>query len=189
MRFLFLALLARGPAHGYVLKQLHDELFGPPWPPMNIGQIYVTMGRLERDGLVSIEPDGGRKVYSLTELGRKELDLWMTEQDESSVHKSDLLLRLVAATMTAGPGVKAVIAECRRRLLIELRSLSASIEPGSEGSLAELLVHQAALHIQADLKWLDVAEERLLQKGTRPRSPQIKPGESTKASNTSKAGA
>ncbi len=187
MRFLFLALLARGPAHGYVLKQLHDELFGPPWPPMNIGQIYVTMGRLERDGLVSIEPDGGRKVYSLTELGRKELDMWMTEQDESSVHKSDLLLRLVAATMTSGPGVKAVIAECRRRLLIELRSLSASIEPGSEGTLAELLVQQAALHIQADLKWLDVAEDRLLKKGPLPKSQHGKPAGSAKTANGHRA--
>ena len=161
MRFLFLALLARGPVHGYALKQLHDGLFGSPWPPMNIGQIYVTMGRLERDGLVSITPDGGRKVYEVTELGHKELQSWMIERSDSTVHKSDLLLRLVASTLADGPGVDAVIGEYRRSLLAELRSLTDSIVGATNSSLANLLVRQAVLHLEADLAWLDLAEAHI----------------------------
>ena len=53
MRFVFLALLASGPAHGYELKRRYDALFGAVWDPINVGQIYVTLGRLERDGLVT----------------------------------------------------------------------------------------------------------------------------------------
>jgi DNA-binding PadR family transcriptional regulator len=186
MRFLFLALLVRGPTHGYALKQLHDELFGHPWPPMNIGQIYVTMGRLERDGLVEVTPDGeaepaggssqsnrpARKIYSLTELGRKELDQWMTDPGESSMPKSDLLLRLVAASITGDVGVQSVIDDCRRTVLLALRSLSEAVATDAEDSLAGLLVQQAILHLQADLTWLDRAEGVLFKQAAKG-NPQI----------------
>src|SRR6266511_4189240 len=93
MRYVFLALLASGPAHGYQLKRRHDALFASGWGPINIGQIYVTLGRLERDGLVThrtVQQAGrsDRKVYELTELGRKALDRTSTRLNPSHVNTS-----------------------------------------------------------------------------------------------------
>ena len=79
MKHVFLALLASGRTHGYELKRRYDQLFAAVWGPVNIGQIYVTLGRLERDGLVVQERVGqdgrpDRKDYELTERGRSALD-------------------------------------------------------------------------------------------------------------------
>ena len=79
MRFPLLALLANGPAHGYELKQAMEQQFGLVLPPLNAGQIYTTLSRLERDGLVDDDPvaQNGRpnkRVYQLTEAGRIALD-------------------------------------------------------------------------------------------------------------------
>ncbi len=75
MRFPLLALLAGGPAHGYELKQALEQRFGSVLPPINAGQIYTTLSRLERDGLVgddAVAQNGrpNKRVYSLTEAGR-----------------------------------------------------------------------------------------------------------------------
>src|SRR5690349_19128578 len=104
MRWLFLALLSSGPAHGYELKRRYDGLFGAVWDSINIGQIYVTLGRLERDGLVTStavrqEKGADRKDYELTELGRKALGGWLDEPADVPLPKSDLLLKLVAASL------------------------------------------------------------------------------------------
>jgi DNA-binding PadR family transcriptional regulator len=179
MRFFFLALLARGPAHGYALKQMHDQLFGPPWPPMNIGQIYVTMGRLERDALVETHFEADRKIYTLTELGTKTLNNWLSEPDPAMVSKSDFLLRLVSASIVTSEALATVIAENRHSLIAELRVLDDSLVTHRQGPqqanpLAELLVQQASLHLQADLKWLDLAEQ-YLRKSSRSH-PKTEPG-------------
>jgi DNA-binding PadR family transcriptional regulator len=168
MRSFFLALLARGPVHGYVLKQRHDELFGPPWPPINIGQIYVTMGRLERDGLVSMHVDGDRKLYELTELGEKELNHWIDVPETTVSAKSDMLLRLVAASLVPGANVGQVLSEARQRLIGELRELdNALASAATPNELSQLLAQQAGLHLQADLKWLDIAETVLMKRTSR----------------------
>lgn len=166
MRQLFLALLDQGPAHGYELKQRHDSLFGPVWPPINVGQIYVTMSRLERDGLVEHErvaqtdrPD--RKVYELTPLGRKTLEAWLEEAPKVPALDSDLLLRLIAAKVAPGAGsnLASIITAHRQRCLEALRGLDESIT--GDGELADLLVQGAALHLQAELRWLDLWEDFL----------------------------
>ena len=81
MRHPFLALLATGPAHGYELKQALDERFGSTMPVLNAGQVYTTLARLERDGLVrghDIPEDSRQKrVYELTAAGREALDDWV----------------------------------------------------------------------------------------------------------------
>ena len=75
MRFPLLALLAGGPAHGYELKQAMEQQFGAVLPPLNAGQIYTTLSRLERDGLVeddAVAQNGrpNKRVYRLTEAGQ-----------------------------------------------------------------------------------------------------------------------
>ena len=102
MRSAFLALLARAPAHGYELKQAFDETFGGVWPPINVGQIYTTLGRLERDGLVrsvhveqAHRPD--KKVYELTDAGRAALEEWIDAPAEGPRLRDDFFLKVVLA--------------------------------------------------------------------------------------------
>ena len=169
MRWLFLALLASGRAHGYELKRRYDGLFGAVWEPINVGQIYVTLGRLERDGLVThtaVRQDRGadRKDYELTELGRKALAGWLDEPADVPLPKSDLLLKLVAASL-AGRPIGDVIGEHRQRCLQALRDLEGPAAEATGGSVADLLVQGTALHLQAELRWLDHCDHVLDNKG------------------------
>jgi DNA-binding PadR family transcriptional regulator len=175
VRFLFLALLGAGPAHGYDLKRDYDARFGAIWGPLNIGQVYTTMARLERDGLVAHEtvaqgdrPD--KKVYAITAAGRAALRAWMGEADEVPAVKSDFVLKLVAARLTGGDPAP-ILARQRQRYLQSLRDLDA-LAPADDGDdgddgggggdgVQALLVEGAALHLDAELRWLDFCEQRL----------------------------
>lgn len=168
MRFLFLALLGSGPAHGYDLKRAYDAQFGAIWGPLNIGQVYTTMARLERDGFVTHEtvaqgdrPD--KKVYAITAVGRKTLAAWMGEAEDAPAVKSDFVLKLVAARLT-GTDPAPIIARQRQRYLQSLRDLDA-LAPVDDDDVGDgvhgLLVEGAALHLEAELRWLDLCERRL----------------------------
>jgi DNA-binding PadR family transcriptional regulator len=188
VRFLFLALLAGGPAHGYDLKRAYDSRFGSIWGALNIGQVYTTMARLERDGLVAHEtvaqddrPD--KKVYAITDLGRRALAEWLEDAEDPPAVKSDLVLTLVAAGIT-GADPAPIVARQRRRYLQALRDLDALAGTldargngdgrGDHASVQGLLVEGAALHVDAELRWLDVCDRRLrasqsdLGEGTTP---------------------
>jgi DNA-binding PadR family transcriptional regulator len=164
VRYVFLALLASGPAHGYELKRRHDTLFASGWGPINIGQIYVTLGRLERDALVThrtVQQAGrtDRKVYQLTELGHKALEGWLEEPPEVPLPKSDLLLRLVGAALVGATDAGAVLGAYRQRCLQALRDLDGAAAEAAPGSVAELLAQGTGLHLQAELRWLDLCDE------------------------------
>jgi DNA-binding PadR family transcriptional regulator len=166
MRQLLLALLRRGPAHGYELKRAYDELFGAVWPAINVGQIYVTMGRLERDGLVTVHEEAradgpDRKVYELTTEGEKVLDDWLLEAVEPPTGRSDLVIKLVAAWISDPHAVAGLVGGHRQRCLEDLRSLDALAADAAEGSLSDLLVQGAALRLQAELRFLDLVDQRL----------------------------
>src|SRR5690554_1690742 len=100
MRFPLLALLARGSAHGYELKQALEQRFGAVLPPLNAGQIYTTLSRLQRDGLVvddAVEQDGrpNKRVYRLTEAGQAELRGWVDRATPAARLKDDFFIKLV----------------------------------------------------------------------------------------------
>lgn len=165
MRYAVLALLAEGSTHGYELKQAFERLFGPVWPPINVGQIYTTLGRLERDGLVksreveqSRRPD--KRVYELTDEGRTALGNWMNAPVEGARLKDEFFMKLVLATL-AGTDPTRLLDRQRNEYLQALRDLDAlAVETDAE-SPAQLLIEGAMLHLQADLRWLDRCEERL----------------------------
>jgi len=166
MRFVFLALVARGDTYGYELKRRYDAWFSSAWGEVNIGQIYVTMGRLQRDGLVTSQavPQATRpqrKVFAITELGAKALEDWLHEPSELPSSKSDLLLRLVGTTLLDATPVRVLVAEHRQRCLEALRMLDGQVERAGRGSLTELLLQGSALHVQAELRWLDLLDQRL----------------------------
>src|SRR5215212_4259224 len=102
MRLPLLALLATGPAHGYELKQAMEHQFGSVLPPLNAGQIYTTLSRLERDDLVdddAVEQNGrpNKRVYRLTTKGRDELAQWLDDATPTPRLKDDFFMKLVLA--------------------------------------------------------------------------------------------
>jgi DNA-binding PadR family transcriptional regulator len=167
VRLMLLALLAKEPAHGYELKQALEQIFGSAYPSPNIGQIYVTLGRLEKDGLVravdvaqSNRPN--KKVYHLTAAGRDILDTWVDEPTEGPRVRDEFFMKLVLAPMTGIADRMAMINRQRRHylgLMRDLNELAERTDPGNRVAL--LLVEGAMLHLQADLEWLERCQEEL----------------------------
>jgi DNA-binding PadR family transcriptional regulator len=173
MRNVFLALLARSPAHGYELKQAFEAATGGIWPELNAGQIYTTLGRLERDGLVrgiqveqAHKPD--KKVYELTADGRCALEAWLDGPIEGPRLKDEFFLKLVMAR-TAGLNSQhdpqVLIDRQRSRYLQELRELNQiSARATADGNrTAALLAEGAILHLEADITWLALCEAELTE--------------------------
>lgn len=168
MKYVFLALLANEPAHGYELKQAFESTFGAVWPALNAGQIYTTLGRLERDGLVeSCQVEQGsrpnKRVYELTAQGREELRRWVDEPAVGTRLKDEFFMKLVLSRLANTADPVELIYRQRGQLLQTLRDLGRTADGlnGHDGDIERLLVEGAALHIQADLRWLDLCEERL----------------------------
>jgi DNA-binding PadR family transcriptional regulator len=170
LRNAILALLAVGPSHGYELKARLDRAFGQAWPPVNIGQVYMTLQRLERDGLVkSIDvPQAGRPPrtdYQLTGTGTEEVKAWFATPSDLPRVRDDFVMKVVIARETGGDP-QPLLARQRESYMQSLASLErlAAVRrsTGAAGyGVASLVVEGAALHLQADMKWLDLFEEWL----------------------------
>jgi DNA-binding PadR family transcriptional regulator len=170
VKYPLLALLAGGPAHGYELKQNFEARFGAVWPPVNIGQIYSTLQRLERDRLVhgmEVEQSGrpAKHVFQLTEGGFKALAEWLQEATAGPRIRDEFFMKLVLARLAGIADPQALIDRQRDVFLQELRDLNDAAMRGSrDDTVTRLLIEGASLHLQADLKWLELCEEAL-QKG------------------------
>jgi DNA-binding PadR family transcriptional regulator len=165
MRELFLALLAHARGYGYEIRQTLQQEFGDLLPALNAGQIYSTLARLERDGLVvseGVEGDNRRKrVYELTEEGRTVLSRWIATPVPGARLKDEFFMKFVVVTSAGLAEPKALIDGQRREYLQSLRDLDALLAANGKGVAAELLVEGAVLHAKADLEWLDLIEQRL----------------------------
>lgn len=174
MRYAFLALLARAPAHGYELKQAFEETFGDVWPPLNFGQIYTTLQRLERDALVQShevtqEHRRDKRVYELTPAGHEALRAWLAEPATGPWLKDDFFVKLVMAGLT-DPASQAALIDRQRGIymqaLHDLNTMSAR-HNGNGDAIPSLLIEGAALQLQANLKWLELCEETLIARRDR----------------------
>ncbi|MEV7806432.1 PadR family transcriptional regulator [Microbispora sp. NPDC088329] len=167
MRQSLLALLAKEPAHGYELKQALEAIFGGAYPSPNIGQIYVTLGRLEKDGYVrSVDVEQAnrpnKKVYYITATGREALETWVDEPTEGPRVRDEFFMKLVLAPMTGLSDRMALVNRQRRHylaLMRDLRELAERTDPANRVAL--LLIEGAMLHLQADLDWLERCQEDL----------------------------
>ena len=168
MKYPFLALLATTPRYGYELKQALEQRFGGALSPLNAGQVYTTLQRLERDGLVSGEDVPGdtrqKRIYAITDDGRAVLGDWVEEPTHATRLRDEFFLKLVLAGLSGISDPRKLIERQRREYLIALRSLGENGTPGDP--VADLLAEGAALHLEADLRWLDLCEQRLVQEGT-----------------------
>jgi DNA-binding PadR family transcriptional regulator len=175
VRLPLLALLAKEPAHGYELKVRLEQTFGDAYPSPNIGQIYLTLQRLERSGLVrsqdvvqSARPN--KRVYELTPAGREAVATWAEEPSDGPRVRDDFFMKLILGPQAGVADPLSLINRQRRHYLGLMRSLSALAEEAEEdnGGAAErnkvggLLIEGAMLHLQADLDWLERCQEELL---------------------------
>jgi DNA-binding PadR family transcriptional regulator len=169
-----MGLLASKPLHGYELKAGFEELV--PTAEMNVGQVYTTLDRLNRDQLVTYEvvnqaerPD--KKVYALTDDGRKELREWLATPSTVDLDlRNETFLKFMLARRLRGADPLKVLASERRasfERLHEVTQAKARAEREDASLPTILLLDLAALRLEAFLKWLDRCEELLKKEGKR----------------------
>jgi len=166
MRMPLLALLAKEPAHGYELKTQLEQLFGEAYPTPNIGQIYVTLQRLERDGLVRSQDviqatRPNKRVYELTDAGREAVVGWIDATSEGPRIRDEFFMKLALSQLSGTSDRLGLINRQRRHYLMQMRSLS-ELAIRADRRIPRLLVEGAMLHLQADLDWLQRCQEELL---------------------------
>ena len=173
MRELLLALLVTGPAHGYELKLAAEATLGAAAAPINIGQIYTTLQRMLRDGLVSVLPvmqDGkpDKKVHVLTEAGQAALVAWLDAplgaprlRGRDDVYTRILVAAQPAVAALLPGGVGTLIAHQRRDTLLQVRDLTQRLNAAPPGSPAALLLEGALLQLEGELRWLDLCDAHL----------------------------
>ncbi|TKK87603.1 PadR family transcriptional regulator [Herbidospora galbida] len=155
-----LALLSRGPRHGYQLRVDFEASTGATWP-LNVGQVYTTLARMERDGLV--EPgetdDQGRVVYALTEAGRAEMERWFTTPVVPSDRPRDeLVIKLAMAVAAKEVDVAEVIRRQRTATMRTLQQLTRAKRDSTEGRAQLLVLDSMIFQAEAEQRWLDHCE-------------------------------
>jgi DNA-binding PadR family transcriptional regulator len=166
LKFGILGLLAGQPLHGYDVRTRFEDLLGGSWE-VNIGQVYATLQRLERDGLV--EPaeargDRGKLPYRLTGAGREALEAWLAEpESEPQQLREEIYLKLLLAARVANGNLPAFLARQRRVYLQRLKDLAALEQRArSQGRDDLVLLYKGAvLHTEADLKWVDACAQEI----------------------------
>ena len=159
-----LALLAKEPSHGYDLRARLRQGLGPLGDAMNAGQVYVTLTRLEKAGLVRSELSPGlpdrpdRKVYELTPAGQQRVADWLTEVSWPRPDLAEFHLKLIAAAAARLADPLAIVDTQRRELLRRLRDAQRVALAESDQSQAGLLLEGIVLRLQADLRWLEACE-------------------------------
>lgn len=163
-----LAILDQGPCYGYQLRAEFDRRTGSTWP-LNVGQIYNTLDRLERDGLVEKgEPDAEGHVYwRITAAGSAEVRTWLASPVERSAGTRDeLAIKLAVAATLPGVDVADVIQTQRAASLAALQELHrakyAGADPDGPEELAwSLVVDSMIFAAEAEVRWLDHTDQRL----------------------------
>ena len=175
VRHALLALLSEGPKYGLQLREEFEARTGEVWP-LNVGQVYTTLQRLERDGLVEAEDtgdDGPQKGFRITAEGAAELTRWLrTPPDLASPPRDELVMKVLVAVRVPGTDVREVI-QAHRRYLVELMQQWTRIkedEAGFDLNLA-LVVDAELFRLDAVIRWLDSADGRLKRAAVDPPQP------------------
>jgi DNA-binding PadR family transcriptional regulator len=193
-----LSLLAREPMHGYQLRSEFDAATGATWP-LNIGQVYTTLTRLERDGLVAEDgADGeGHVVYRVTEAGRDEVATWFTTPVErTQPPRDELAIKLALAVTVPGVDVGSVIQQQRSATIAALQDYTRlkRARPTNADDPADmawsLVLDSLVFAAEAEVRWLDHCEARLrrAQIERRPDSSAVSPAVDREGTQTNREG-
>jgi DNA-binding PadR family transcriptional regulator len=162
-----LGLLAAGPRHGYELKRAHDQRM-PRAKPLAFGQVYATLGRLERDGLVEPagqDQDAGpeRTAYAITPRGRVALDEWLSTVEPPAPYVISTLFNKVVVALLAADAdrARAYLADQRAAHTARLRELTAE-KTRAHAAVGDVVAADFAIaHLDADLRWLNTTLYRV----------------------------
>lgn len=158
-----LGLLEAGPQHGYGLKKSYDSHFGRD-RPLDYGQVYSTLSRLLRDGLVTeqgVEAGAGpsRKRYAITEAGVTDVERWLTTPEPPQPYLQSTLYAKAVLAVRSGRSAHEVLDSQRTAHLAAMRELTARKRTGDLAD--ELICDYALFHLDADLRWLELTASRL----------------------------
>ena len=183
VRQALLALVAERPMYGYQLRAEFEQRTGSTWP-LNIGQVYTTLTRLERDGLVegAGADDEGHVIYRATDAGRAEATTWFTTPvARTQPPRDELAIKLALAVTVPGVDVGAVIQRQRTASMAALQDYTRLKRAGGPadrstadggGDLAwSLVVDSLVFAAEAEIRWLDHCESRLRRAGLEGRRP------------------
>ena len=171
VRHALLALLSEGPKYGLQLREEFEAGTGEVWP-LNVGQVYTTLQRLERDGLVESDgdgQDGPQKGFRITSAGARELSWWLrTPSDMSSPPRDELVMKVLVALRVPGTDTRDVIQVHRRYLVGLMQQWTRIKEAEAESDIGLGLVVDAELfRLDAVVRWLDAADGRI-KRGVEP---------------------
>jgi DNA-binding PadR family transcriptional regulator len=188
VRQALLALLEEGPMYGYQLRSEFERRTGATWP-LNVGQVYTTLTRLERDGLVAGSgTDGeGHVVYAVTKAGRDEVATWFTTPvGRGTPPRDELAIKLALAVTVPGVDVGTVIQQQRSATMTALQDytrLKRDRDDSTPGDLAwGLVLDSLIFNAEAEVRWLDHCEARLR------RAALERPAPSPATADTSREG-
>lgn len=172
-----LVLLADRPRHGYDLRTEFVARTGDLWL-LNSGQVYTTLERLERDGLVTSIDDaddqsGRRRIYSLTPEGRSALEEWLSSVDADDEPRRDLVMKVLLAAHFEHSVAIATIDRLRHHLLDRLHEMRRRQRSDAVTLAGGLVADALVARVEADLRWLDRAEQRLdAHRASSPANPR-----------------
>ena len=162
--YALLALLSEGPKHGLRLQNEFESRTGEVWP-LNVGQVYTTLQRLERDGLVASQGDGerSRKRYTITSEGSQELaDCLRTPPDLVPPPRDELVIKVLVALQIPGIEVGEILQVHRRHVIEVMQRYTHIKAEAAEDDVPLALVADAELfRLEAIVRWLDAADARL----------------------------
>jgi len=179
VRHALLALLSEGPKYGLQLREEFEARTGEVWP-LNVGQVYTTLQRLERDGLIESEDEaepGPQKAFRITAGGQDELGGWLrTPPDLSSPPRDELVIKVLVALRVPGIDVPEML-QVHRRYLVELMQQWTRLkEDEAEFDLGLALVVDAELfRLDSVVRWLDAAAGRIKRAALDPPAPATAP--------------
>ena len=187
VRHALLALLSEGPKYGLQLRDEFEQRTGEVWP-LNVGQVYTTLQRLERDGLIESDDDGEevgpQKSFRLTSDGASELDTWLrTPSDVSAPPRDELVIKVLVAIEVPGVSVADVIQAHRRHVVEQMqewtrvkRDAGTGTPDDAADSVSLSLVLDAELfRLDSVIRWLDAADARLRRAKPKPARPAARP--------------
>jgi DNA-binding PadR family transcriptional regulator len=165
-------LLSEGSKYGLQLRDEFEARTGEVWP-LNVGQVYTTLRRLERDGLVSSGDDGdtAQKSYSITGAGKRELKEWLQEPSslEAPPPRDELLIKVLVAAQVPNIDVHEVIQRHRRHLVETMQRYTTVKADAAEDDAALAIVVDAELfRLEAAIRWLDATDARLRRNPIEP---------------------
>jgi DNA-binding PadR family transcriptional regulator len=165
VRHALLALLSEGPKYGLRLQQEFEERTGEVWP-LNVGQVYITLQRLERAGLVESDGEeaaGPQKKYVITQAGAAELDGWLrTPAGDIPPPRDELVIKVLISLRVPGADVHDIV-QAHRRHMIELMQRYWHLKAqAAQDDVGLALVADAELfRLEGIVRWLDAADTRL----------------------------